>query len=81
MQRAAPSPEGATGVHEAIYSLLMMQNGFVCESAHIDEIDPEFADMPIARRRIDNVAIRAALSNSFGFGGANATLVFKRVDA
>jgi 3-oxoacyl-[acyl-carrier-protein] synthase-1 len=73
--------QGATGVHEAIYSLLMMQNGFVCESAHIDEIDPEFADMPIARRRIDNVAIRAALSNSFGFGGANATLVFKRVDA
>ncbi len=73
--------QGATGVHEAIYCLLMMQNGFICESAHIDELDPEFADMPIVRRRIDNVGIRAALSNSFGFGGANATLVFKHVDA
>ena len=41
--------QGATGVHEAIYSLLMMQNGFICESAHIDEIDPAFADMPIVR--------------------------------
>ena len=59
----------------------MMQNGFICESAHIDELDPEFADMPIVRRRIDNVGIGAALSNSFGFGGANATLVFKHVDA
>jgi 3-oxoacyl-[acyl-carrier-protein] synthase-1 len=73
--------QGATGVHEAIYSLLMMQNGFIAESAHIDEIDPEFADMPIVRRRIDNVRIGAALSNSFGFGGTNATLVFKHVDA
>ena len=73
--------QGATGVHEAIYSLLMMQNGFICESAHIDELDPEFADMPIVRRRIDNVRIGAALSNSFGFGGTNATLVFKHVDA
>jgi len=59
----------------------MMQNGFIAESAHIDELDPEFADMPIVRRRIDNVGIRAALSNSFGFGGTNATLVFKHVDA
>jgi 3-oxoacyl-[acyl-carrier-protein] synthase-1 len=59
----------------------MMQNGFIAESAHIDEIDPEFADMPIVRQRIDNVGIRAALSNSFGFGGTNATLVFKHVDA
>jgi 3-oxoacyl-[acyl-carrier-protein] synthase-1 len=73
--------QGATGVHETIYCLLMMQNGFICESAHIDELDPAFADMPIVRARRDNVAIRAALSNSFGFGGANATIVLKQVDA
>jgi len=73
--------QGATGVHEAIYSLLMMQNGFICESAHIDELDPAFSDMPIVRERRDNVKLRAALSNSFGFGGTNATLVFKHVDA
>ena len=72
---------GATGVQEAIYSLLMMQNGFICESAHIDEVDPAFADMPIVRSRLDNVTMGAALSNSFGFGGANATLVFKHIDA
>ena len=73
--------QGATGVHEAIYSLLMMQNGFICESAHIDELDPAFSDMPIVRSRRDNVKLRAVLSNSFGFGGTNATLVFKHVDA
>ncbi len=73
--------QGATGVHEAIYSLLMMRNGFICESAHIDEIDPAFADMPIVRKRRDNVSLGAVLSNSFGFGGANATLVFKHIDA
>src|ERR1700690_3327892 len=73
--------QGATGAHEAIYSLLMMQNGFICESAHIDEIDPAFSDMPIVRARRDNVRLRATLSNSFGFGGTNATLVFKQVDA
>ncbi len=73
--------QGATGAHEAIYSLLMMQNGFICESAHIDELDPAFSDMPIVRSRHDNVRLRAALSNSFGFGGTNATLVFKHVDA
>ena len=72
---------GATGVQEAIYSLLMMQNGFICESAHIDEIDPAFADMPIMRARRDNVKLGAVLSNSFGFGGTNATIVLKHVDA
>ncbi len=72
---------GATGVQEAIYSLLMMQNGFICASAHIDEIDPAFADMNIVRQRIDNVKLRTVLSNSFGFGGTNATLLFKHVDA
>ena len=73
--------QGATGVHEAIYSLLMMNNGFLCESANIEEIDPAFADMPILRERRDNVSVRAVLSNSFGFGGTNATLVFKHIDA
>ena len=73
--------QGATGVHEAIYSLLMMHNGFICESGHIDELDPAFSDMPIVRERRDNVNLRSALSNSFGFGGTNATLVFKHLDA
>jgi 3-oxoacyl-[acyl-carrier-protein] synthase-1 len=71
---------GAAGVHEAIYSLLMMNNGFICESANIETIDPAVADMPIARKRQDNVAINTVMSNSFGFGGTNATLVFRRVD-
>ena len=72
---------GATGVQEAIYSLLMMNNGFICESANIQELDPVFADMPIVRKRIDNAKVGTVLSNSFGFGGTNATLVFKRLDA
>jgi 3-oxoacyl-[acyl-carrier-protein] synthase-1 len=72
---------GATGVQEAIYSLLMMNHGFICESAHIDEIDPAFADMPIVRKRVDNAALGAVLSNSFGFGGTNATLIMKRLEA
>jgi 3-oxoacyl-[acyl-carrier-protein] synthase-1 len=69
---------GATGAQEAIYCLLMMQNGFICESANIDELDPAFEDMPIVRERRDDVQIDCALSNSFGFGGTNATLVFQR---
>ena len=72
---------GATGAQEAIYSLLMMQNGFICESANIEELDPAFADMPIVRKRRDGVQLRAVLSNSFGFGGTNASLVLKHVDA
>ena len=72
---------GATGVQEAIYSLLMMQSGFICESANIENIDPAFEDMPIVRERKDNVALGAVLSNSFGFGGTNASVVFKRLDA
>jgi 3-oxoacyl-[acyl-carrier-protein] synthase-1 len=72
--------QGATGVHEAIYSLLMMQNGFICESAHIEDLDPAFADMPIVRRRRDNARLGVVLSNSFGFGGTNATIVLKHVD-
>ncbi|MBB4065882.1 3-oxoacyl-[acyl-carrier-protein] synthase-1 [Gellertiella hungarica] len=69
---------GAAGAQEAIYSLLMMQEGFIGESAHIAELDPEFAGVPIVRSRIDNAKIDTALSNSFGFGGTNATLVFQR---
>ena len=72
---------GAAGVQEAIYSLLMMQNGFICESANIEELDPAFANVPIVRERQDNVELGCVLSNSFGFGGTNATLVFKRLDA
>ena len=71
---------GATGAQEAIYSLLMLNNDFVCESAHIEEIDPAFADMPIARKRIDNAKLERVLSNSFGFGGTNATLVMQRYE-
>ena len=70
---------GAVGVQEAIFSLLMMNNGFICESANIDEIDPDFADVPIVRERLDNVSLNCVMSNSFGFGGTNATLVFRRV--
>ncbi|HEV2898496.1 MAG TPA: beta-ketoacyl-ACP synthase I [Pseudaminobacter sp.] len=69
---------GAAGVQESIYSILMMQGGFIGESAHIEELDPEFEGMPVVRKRIDNAKIDTVLSNSFGFGGTNATLVFQR---
>ncbi len=72
---------GAAGVQEAIYSLLMMNNGFICESANIENLDPAFADVPIVRERRDNVTLGCVLSNSFGFGGTNASVVFKRLDA
>jgi 3-oxoacyl-[acyl-carrier-protein] synthase-1 len=72
---------GAAGAQEAIYSLLMMNNGFICESANIDNLDPAFADMPITRERRDSVTLGCVLSNSFGFGGTNASVVFKRLDA
>ena len=71
---------GATGVQEAIYSLLMMKERFIGESAHITELDPEFDGVPIVRSRIDDAKIDTVLSNSFGFGGTNATLVFQRHD-
>ena len=71
--------QGATGVQEAIYSLLMLRDDFIAASAHIEELDPEFADMPIVRERRDDVRLDTVLSNSFGFGGTNATLVFQRV--
>jgi 3-oxoacyl-[acyl-carrier-protein] synthase-1 len=70
---------GAIGVQEAIFSLLMMNNGFICESANIEELDPAFEDMPIVRERLDGVSLNCVMSNSFGFGGTNATLVFRRL--
>ncbi|WP_273753854.1 MULTISPECIES: beta-ketoacyl-ACP synthase I [unclassified Bartonella] len=69
---------GAAGVHEAIYTLLMMNHNFICESAHIEELDPAFADMPIVRERHDHQQLNTVLSNTFGFGGTNATLIFQR---
>ncbi len=69
---------GATGVQEAIYTLLMMNGNFIGESAHITEIDPEFEGVPIVRQRIDDAKIDTAISNSFGFGGTNATLAMRR---
>ena len=69
---------GAAGVQEAIYSLLMMENDFICASANLDTIDPEAADLPIVAKRIDNANLQRIMSNSFGFGGTNATLTFQR---
>lgn len=71
---------GAAGVQESIYTLLMMNDGFMGESAHITELDPEFEGVPIVRERIDK-PFDIGLSNSFGFGGTNATLVFQRYNA
>jgi len=73
--------QGATGVHESIYSILMMNNRFIAESANIDVLDPAFEDMNILRQRRDDVDLGYVLSNSFGFGGTNAALVFKHPDA
>jgi 3-oxoacyl-[acyl-carrier-protein] synthase-1 len=70
---------GAAGVQEAIYTLLMMQGDFIAASAHIDTLDPEFEDVPIIRERKDNADLTCAMSNSFGFGGTNGTLVMKKV--
>jgi len=72
---------GASGVQESIYSLLMMNNGFICKSANIEDLDPELEGVPIALERQDNVKLNCVMSNSFGFGGTNATLVFERLDA
>jgi 3-oxoacyl-[acyl-carrier-protein] synthase-1 len=69
---------GATGVQEAIYSLLMMQHNFICASANVEELDDEAKDMPVVLERRDNVTLNRVMSNSFGFGGTNACLVFER---
>ncbi|MCH9808952.1 MAG: beta-ketoacyl-ACP synthase I [Alphaproteobacteria bacterium] len=71
---------GAIGVQETIFSLIMMDNNFICESANIQELDPEFEGLPIVRERIDNIDLNCVMSNSFGFGGTNATLVLRRYD-
>ncbi|HYY37110.1 MAG TPA: beta-ketoacyl-ACP synthase I [Xanthobacteraceae bacterium] len=71
---------GAAGAQEAIYSLLMMSNGFICESANIEDLDPAFAGVPIVRERRDGVKLGCVLSNSFGFGGTNASVVLKHLD-
>ncbi len=69
---------GAAGVHEAIYSLLMLQEGFIAASANIDKLDPQAEGLPIAREKIEPAELTQVMSNSFGFGGANATLVFRK---
>lgn len=71
---------GAAGVHEAIYSLIMMESGFICASANIAHLDPGAESMPIIRERMDDVRLNTVMSNSFGFGGTNACLVFQRLD-
>jgi 3-oxoacyl-[acyl-carrier-protein] synthase-1 len=72
---------GATGVQETIYSLLMMQNDFVAPSINIQDLDPGAVNMPIASKRVDGVKHSTILSNSFGFGGTNATLALSRYEA
>tara|TARA_R110000823_G_scaffold295738_2_gene415531 strand:- start:13910 stop:15136 length:1227 start_codon:yes stop_codon:yes gene_type:complete len=71
---------GAAGVQEAIYSLLMQQEGFVAASANIDQLDEQAADLPIVRQRVDNANLQRVMSNSFGFGGTNASLVFQQFE-
>ena len=70
---------GAAGVQEAIYSLLMMEDDFVAASANIENLDPEAEGMPVALERVDNAGLTRVMSNSFGFGGTNASLVFQRL--
>ena len=72
--------QGATGAHEAIYSLLMMKHDFIAASANIENLDPGAEGYPIARTRIDNAGLQTVMSNSFGFGGTNACLLFSRYD-
>lgn len=69
---------GAAGVHETIYSLLMLKNNFIAKSANIEKIDPEAVDIPIVTERKDNINLNYVMSNSFGFGGTNASLLFKK---
>ena len=71
---------GATGVQEAIYSLLMMENNFICASANIEELDPEANGLPVVQTRKDDVTLNRVMSNSFGFGGTNSTLIFQRYE-
>jgi len=70
--------QGATGVHEVIYTLMMLDNDFIAASANVENMDDEAQGMPIATKRIDNAGLDCVLTNSFGFGGTNACLVFRR---
>jgi 3-oxoacyl-[acyl-carrier-protein] synthase-1 len=70
---------GAAGAQEAIYSILMLDNGFAAQSANIENLDPEFADLPILLQRSDK-PLTTVMSNSFGFGGTNGTLIFSKAD-
>jgi 3-oxoacyl-[acyl-carrier-protein] synthase-1 len=72
--------QGAAGVNEAVYSLLMMEGDFISASANIDNLDPAFEDVPVVRERMENAGLQSVMSNSFGFGGTNATLVFDRFE-
>ena len=72
--------QGAAGVQEAIYSLLMLNNDFLTESANIENLDEGAGDFPLVRQRIDNAGLNCVMSNSFGFGGTNASLIFKRFE-
>ena len=72
--------QGAAGVHEAIYSLLMLEHDFLSASANIDDLDPEAEGVPLVRAREDDAGLDCVMSNSFGFGGTNASLAFKRVE-
>ena len=69
---------GAAGVNEALYALLMMEENFLSASANITQLDPGAAGIPIVRERKDNITLNTIMSNSFGFGGTNATLIFQR---
>lgn len=71
---------GAIGVQEAVFSILMMKHRFICKSANIDELDPEFEGIPVVMERLDDVDLNCVMSNSFGFGGTNATLILRRLD-
>ena len=71
---------GATSVHEAIYSLIMMKNNFITGSANITEMDDEAKKYPIITKVEKNIKLNAVMSNSFGFGGTNATLIFEKIN-
>jgi 3-oxoacyl-[acyl-carrier-protein] synthase-1 len=72
---------GAAGANEAIFTLLMMEQDFVCASANISNLDPAAVGLPVATKRVDNAGIKVAMSNSFGFGGTNATLLFQKYNS
>jgi 3-oxoacyl-[acyl-carrier-protein] synthase-1 len=70
---------GATGVQEAIHCLMMLENDFIAPSINVLDLDPELEGMPLVTKRLDNAGIKTAMSNSFGFGGTNATLVMQKI--